>query len=97
MVEAIGEWGITKGVPMGLKRLARCHPWGTSGYDPIPRKPSAPVTSTSPAGIPPVEIHPGYGIGAPVKKTDHMEERLDQILLDEMGDSHVMTSIDTPL
>ena len=38
MIEAIQEWGALKGVWMGLKRLARCHPWGTSGYDPVPKK-----------------------------------------------------------
>ncbi|WP_445263756.1 membrane protein insertion efficiency factor YidD [Rhodohalobacter sp. 8-1] len=38
MIEAIREWGTAKGVWMGLKRLARCHPWGTSGYDPVPKK-----------------------------------------------------------
>jgi len=38
MVEAIQEWGIFKGVWLGLKRIGTCHPWGGSGYDPVPRK-----------------------------------------------------------
>lgn len=37
-VEAIQEWGILKGTWMGMKRLSKCHPWGTSGYDPVPKK-----------------------------------------------------------
>ncbi|NBP70946.1 MAG: membrane protein insertion efficiency factor YidD [Cytophagia bacterium] len=36
--EAIQEWGVIKGVVMGSKRISRCHPWGTSGYDPVPKK-----------------------------------------------------------
>lgn len=38
MIEAIQEWGALKGFWMGLKRLSRCHPWGTAGYDPVPKK-----------------------------------------------------------
>jgi uncharacterized protein len=38
MVDAIREWGAIKGSWLGLKRLAKCHPWGTSGYDPVPEK-----------------------------------------------------------
>ncbi|NOT76535.1 MAG: membrane protein insertion efficiency factor YidD [Cyclobacteriaceae bacterium] len=37
-VEAIQEWGVIKGIWMGSKRIARCHPWGTSGFDPVPKK-----------------------------------------------------------
>ncbi len=36
MVEAIKKYGPGKGFWLGLKRLSRCHPWGTHGYDPVP-------------------------------------------------------------
>lgn len=37
-LEAIQEWGALRGTWMGLKRLSRCHPWGSHGYDPVPKK-----------------------------------------------------------
>lgn len=37
-IEAIREWGPIKGVWLGIKRILKCHPWGTSGYDPVPKK-----------------------------------------------------------
>jgi len=36
--EAIEVHGIIKGIWLGLKRISKCHPWGTSGYDPVPPK-----------------------------------------------------------
>jgi uncharacterized protein len=35
-VEAIKIHGPFKGFWLATKRIARCHPWGTSGYDPVP-------------------------------------------------------------
>jgi len=36
--EAIETWGVFKGVYLGTKRILKCHPWGTSGMDPVPKK-----------------------------------------------------------
>ena len=35
-MEAIEIHGPIKGGWLGLKRILRCHPWGGSGYDPVP-------------------------------------------------------------
>lgn len=35
-VEALKKYGAIKGSWLALKRIARCHPWGGSGYDPVP-------------------------------------------------------------
>lgn len=35
-LEAIQKYGAWKGCWLGLKRICRCHPWGGSGYDPVP-------------------------------------------------------------
>ncbi|PWJ36138.1 membrane protein insertion efficiency factor YidD [Sediminitomix flava] len=36
MIEAIKKHGPVKGLKLGLKRIGKCHPWGGSGYDPVP-------------------------------------------------------------
>ncbi len=35
-MEALKKYGIFKGGWLGIKRIARCHPWGGSGHDPVP-------------------------------------------------------------
>jgi uncharacterized protein len=35
--EALREYGGIEGGWLMLKRIGRCHPWGGSGYDPVPR------------------------------------------------------------
>lgn len=47
-VEALRRHGPVKGLFLSLRRLARCHPWGGSGYDPVPG---------TPGDIPVIDIH----------------------------------------
>jgi putative membrane protein insertion efficiency factor len=36
MIEALQVHGVVKGLYLGVRRLLRCHPFGKSGYDPVP-------------------------------------------------------------
>jgi putative membrane protein insertion efficiency factor len=35
-LEAFKKYGPFKGFLLSLKRISSCHPWGGSGYDPVP-------------------------------------------------------------
>ena len=34
--EAFKKYGLFKGFWLSVKRISRCHPWGGSGFDPVP-------------------------------------------------------------
>ena len=52
-LEAVERHGGIRGGWMAARRLARCRPWGGSGYDPVPPLPTATelIGRTSDPGI----------------------------------------------
>ncbi|WP_110571658.1 MULTISPECIES: membrane protein insertion efficiency factor YidD [Marinomonas] len=36
MIQAIEQYGVFKGMYLGIKRLSKCHPWHEGGIDPVP-------------------------------------------------------------
>jgi hypothetical protein len=43
-MEALAQHGALRGGLLAMKRLGRCHPWGGSGYDPVPPATQHPAT-----------------------------------------------------
>lgn len=37
-IEAINKYGSIKGSFLTIKRIFKCNPWGTYGYDPVPKE-----------------------------------------------------------
>lgn len=35
-IAALERFGVRRGLILGFKRFTRCHPFGGSGYDPVP-------------------------------------------------------------
>ena len=37
-IESLKKFGLIKGTFLTVKRIGKCHPWGSHGYDPVPKK-----------------------------------------------------------
>ncbi|MSO84428.1 MAG: membrane protein insertion efficiency factor YidD [Rhodospirillales bacterium] len=35
--ESLRRFGVFRGSSLALRRIARCHPWGGVGFDPVPQ------------------------------------------------------------
>jgi putative membrane protein insertion efficiency factor len=37
-IDALKTHGLFYGIFLAIKRILSCHPWGKTGYDPVPKK-----------------------------------------------------------
>ena len=37
-VKSLKEHGLFRGSILSIKRISKCHPWGSHGFDPLPKK-----------------------------------------------------------
>ena len=47
-MEALERHGAIKGTWLTVRRIGRCHPWASSGYDPVPGTATDPDTQPAP-------------------------------------------------
>lgn len=36
--DSIKQYGFFNGLNLSIKRIGKCHPWHTGGFDPVPEK-----------------------------------------------------------
>tara|TARA_B100001769_G_scaffold226894_1_gene188281 strand:- start:92 stop:334 length:243 start_codon:yes stop_codon:yes gene_type:complete len=36
-IVSLKQYGLIKGLGLSFKRISKCHPWGSHGYDPVPK------------------------------------------------------------
>jgi putative membrane protein insertion efficiency factor len=48
-LEALEVHGAVRGSWLSLRRIARCHPWGSHGWDPVPERRDRAVLAAPPA------------------------------------------------
>ena len=37
-VKSLKEYSLFRGSILSIKRISKCHPWGSHGFDPVPKK-----------------------------------------------------------
>lgn len=37
-LDALEQHGACRGAWLSMRRISRCHPWGSTGWDPVPQR-----------------------------------------------------------
>ncbi len=73
-VEALSSHGVWSGTVLTVRRVCRCHPWGGSGYDPVPPLASDVFHHDPYQAFRPIPQFRAMGRGQPIRRCVPMRE-----------------------